>query len=116
MGSMRPHRLISVGSILADVRVEAPHLPARGGDVLGSAATVTAGGGFNILAAAARQGMPTMYAGRHGAGPYGECIRAALARSLRLNPHKVESFESLEQIFAFKKCPCEYFGNSSRIT
>ena len=39
-----------------------------------------------------------------------------LDRSLRCNPHKTESFESLEPIFVFKKCPCEYLGNSLQIT
>ena len=73
-------RLVSIGSIVADIRLDVPHLPSRGGDVIGSAATVAAGGGFNILCAAARQGLPTLFAGRHGTGPYGDCIRAALAR------------------------------------
>jgi ribokinase len=73
-------RLLSVGSILADIRIEVPSLPARGGDVLGSSATVMAGGGFNILAAASRQGLPALFAGRHGTGPYGARIREALAR------------------------------------
>jgi sugar/nucleoside kinase (ribokinase family) len=73
-------RLVSVGSIVADIRLDVPHLPARGGDVIGSAATVTAGGGFNILAAAARQGMPALFAGAHGTGPYGDRIRAGIAR------------------------------------
>ncbi|HEV8032164.1 MAG TPA: PfkB family carbohydrate kinase [Stellaceae bacterium] len=76
----RPRRLISAGSIVADVRVAAPHLPVRGGDVVTSSATMAAGGGFNILSAAARQGLATLFAGRHGVGPYGDCIRAALAR------------------------------------
>ena len=76
----RTPRLVSVGSIVADIRIEVPHLPARGGDVIGSAATVTAGGGFNILCAAARQGLPTLFAGWHGTGPYGDCIRAGFAR------------------------------------
>jgi sugar/nucleoside kinase (ribokinase family) len=76
----RGARLVSVGSIIADVRLDVPHLPARGGDVIGSAATVTAGGGFNILCAAARQGLAALFAGWHGAGPYGDRIRADLAR------------------------------------
>jgi ribokinase len=76
----RGPRLVSVGSIIADIRLDVPHLPARGGDVIGSAATVMAGGGFNILCAAARQGLPALFAGLHGTGPYGDCIRAALAR------------------------------------
>lgn len=80
MALIRPHRLMSVGSILADIRVEVPNLPERGGDVLGAAATVTAGGGFNILAAAARNGLNAIFAGRHGEGPYGARIRAELAR------------------------------------
>jgi len=80
MGREACPRLVSVGSIVADIRLDVPHLPARGGDVIGSAAFVTAGGGFNILCAAARQGMPTLFAGWHGTGPYGDCIRAAFAR------------------------------------
>src|SRR5271163_4869170 len=77
---IRPRRLISVGSILVDLRVEAPHLPARGGDVVVSAATPSPGGGFNVLAAAVRQGLPTLFAGRHGNGSHGASIRAALAQ------------------------------------
>lgn len=80
MGRGPSPRLFSVGSIIADIRLEVPHLPARGGDVIGSAATVTAGGGFNILSAAARQGLTAIFAGRHGTGPYGDCIRAECAR------------------------------------
>jgi len=75
-----PPRLFTVGSIVVDIRLEAPHLPARGGDVLASSARISAGGGFNILCAAARQGLRCVFAGRHGAGPYGERIRAELAR------------------------------------
>jgi sugar/nucleoside kinase (ribokinase family) len=76
----RPERLLSVGSIVADIRVDIPHLPSRGGDVLGSTASVNAGGGFNILAAAARNGLPCAFGGRHGTGPHGTKIRADLAR------------------------------------
>lgn len=76
----RPARLLSVGSILADVRVELPHLPPRGGDVLASGASVSAGGAFNVLAAASRAGLPSVFGGRHGNGPYGARIRAGLAR------------------------------------
>jgi sugar/nucleoside kinase (ribokinase family) len=76
---MGPH-LITIGSVVADIRLDVPHLPARGGDVIGSTATVSAGGGFNILCSAARQGLPTLFAGWHGTGPYGDCIRAAFAR------------------------------------
>lgn len=77
---MTTRRLVCVASILADVRIDVPGLPPRGGDVIGSAASVEAGGGFNILAAAARQGLDTLYAGRHGTGAYGSLIREDLAR------------------------------------
>ncbi|MCB8875984.1 PfkB family carbohydrate kinase [Acidisoma silvae] len=76
----RAPRLFTVGSVLADIRLDVPHLPARGGDVIGTGAQVSAGGGFNILAAAARQGMDCIFAGRHGSGPYGAQIRADFAR------------------------------------
>lgn len=82
-------RLFTVGSILADIRLEVPHLPARGGDVIGTGAALSAGGGFNILAAAARQGMACVFAGQHGTGPYGARIRADLAAegiAVRLPP------------------------------
>jgi sugar/nucleoside kinase (ribokinase family) len=73
-------RLFTVGSVLADIRLDVPHLPERGGDVIGGPARLSAGGGFNILAAAARQGMAAVFAGRHGSGPYGAQIRADFTR------------------------------------
>ena len=76
----RAPRLFTVGSVLADIRLDVPHLPGRGGDVIGSSAVVSAGGGFNILAAAARQGVCCVFAGRHGTGPYGAQIRAEFTR------------------------------------
>jgi sugar/nucleoside kinase (ribokinase family) len=66
--------------MLADIRIDVPHLPPRGGDVIGSAAAMCAAGGFNILAAASRNGLPCVFAGRHGTGPYGTRIRVELAR------------------------------------
>src|SRR5262249_35811998 len=54
-------------------------LPERGGDVLASRAAAAAGGGFNVLAAAARQGLRAAYAGAHGTGPFGTLAPAALA-------------------------------------
>jgi sugar/nucleoside kinase (ribokinase family) len=80
MARPRPKRLLSVGSIVADIRIDVPHLPPRGGDVLGSPASVSAGGGFNVLAAAARNGLLAAFGGQHGTGPYGTRIRLDLAR------------------------------------
>jgi sugar/nucleoside kinase (ribokinase family) len=55
-----------------------PALPERGGDVLAAHTRSAPGGGFNVMAAAARQGMPVTYAGAHGSGPFGDRARAAL--------------------------------------
>jgi sugar/nucleoside kinase (ribokinase family) len=76
----RPKRLLSLGSVLVDIRVEVPYLPERSGDVLASSATSMTGGGFNILAAAARNGLSAAFAGQHGTGPNGDRIRTDLAR------------------------------------
>ncbi|MGF1623323.1 MAG: PfkB family carbohydrate kinase [Alphaproteobacteria bacterium] len=75
----RIRRLLAVGGLIADIRVEVPRLPPRGGDVLGKPATVGAGGVFNVLAAAARNGLAAAFAGLHGTGPFGDRIRADLA-------------------------------------
>jgi sugar/nucleoside kinase (ribokinase family) len=72
-------RLIFAGEALVDVVMRVPALPVRGGDLLATSAEVTAGGGFNTMAAAARQGLPVLYAGGHGTGPWGDVVRAALA-------------------------------------
>jgi sugar/nucleoside kinase (ribokinase family) len=56
-----------------------PRLPERGGDVLASGAAAQAGGGFNVLAAARRLGMPAALAGRVGGGPFARLVAAALA-------------------------------------
>jgi ribokinase len=69
----------SFGSILVDVTVEVPALPPRGGDVLASGARTNVGGGFNLAAAVARQGVRCVYAAPHGTGRYGDLIREALA-------------------------------------
>ena len=66
------------GEAIVDVLMRVPSLPERGGDVLAGSSSVQVGGGFNIMAAAARQGLPVVYAGGHGTGPWGDKVRAAL--------------------------------------
>jgi sugar/nucleoside kinase (ribokinase family) len=75
----RPGRLVFAGEAIVDVVMRVPALPERGGDTLASSSEISAGGGFNVMAAAARQGLPVLYAGGHGTGPWGDVIRAALA-------------------------------------
>jgi sugar/nucleoside kinase (ribokinase family) len=72
-------RLVFAGEAIVDVVMRVPALPRRAGDVLATSAEILAGGGFNVMAAAARQGLPVLYAGGHGTGPWGDVIRAALA-------------------------------------
>ncbi|MEU1345069.1 PfkB family carbohydrate kinase [Streptomyces sp. NPDC090075] len=72
-------RVVLAGNVIADLVIEVPALPERGGDVVGSHTGTTAGGGFNMLAAARRLGTEAVYAGLHGTGPYGDLVRAALA-------------------------------------
>jgi ribokinase len=73
-------RLVSLGSVIVDLVLEVPRLPDRGGDVLATQRGMAAGGAFNVLSAAARLGLPGVYAGPHGTGPFGDLVRAALAR------------------------------------
>ena len=75
----RPRRLVFAGEALVDVLMRVPGLPPRGGDILATSSQVAVGGGFNVMAAAARQGLPVLYAGGHGTGPWGDLVRAALA-------------------------------------
>ena len=72
-------RLVHLGNAVVDLVLQVPAAPERGGDVLASTASELVGGGFNVMAAASRQGLPVVYAGMHGAGPRGDRVRAALA-------------------------------------
>ncbi|HEY7276842.1 MAG TPA: PfkB family carbohydrate kinase [Trebonia sp.] len=74
-----PRRLVFAGEAIVDVVMRVHALPQRGGDALATSAEITAGGGFNVMAAAARQGLPVRYAGGHGTGQWGDVVRAALA-------------------------------------
>jgi len=72
-------RLVFAGEAIVDLLMWVPALPERGGDMLAESAAIEVGGGFNIMAAAVRQGLPVLYAGGHGTGPWGDKVRAALA-------------------------------------
>ena len=74
-----PRRLLFAGEAIVDLLMWVPALPERGGDMLSESAAIEVGGGFNIMAAAVRQGLPVLYCGGHGTGPWGEKVRAALA-------------------------------------
>jgi sugar/nucleoside kinase (ribokinase family) len=71
-------RLVSFGGLLADLVVGVDAVPVRGEDALARDFTQTVGGGFAVLAAAARLGMPTALAGVLGDDAIAAAARAAL--------------------------------------
>ena len=71
-------RLILVGSAIVDIVMYVDRIPERGGDVLATGSSQEVGGGRNVLSAAGRQGMRTLYAGRVGTGPFGTRIATTL--------------------------------------
>jgi len=62
-------RLLHLGNVVVDVVLSVPALPEPGGDVLATGAQTAAGGGFNVMAAAARLGLAVAYGGVVGTGP-----------------------------------------------
>ncbi len=71
-------RLLHTGQVIVDLVMALDTLPATGGDVLAKSANFEAGGGFNVMAAARRNGLPVVYLGRHGNGRFGDMARAAM--------------------------------------
>ncbi|KQM46980.1 sugar kinase [Pseudomonas sp. Leaf15] len=71
-------RLLHTGQVIVDLVMALDTLPATGGDVLAKSASFEAGGGFNVMAAARRNGLPVVYLGRHGSGRFGDLARAAM--------------------------------------
>ena len=65
-------------TVMVDVVLRIASLPLRGSDSLASERLVTAGGGFNAMSAAARQGMNVSYVGQLGAGAFSEVATEAL--------------------------------------
>ena len=72
-------RLVGLGSIVVDLVLAVPAVPEPGGDVLATSSTTAVGGGLNVLVAATVAGLPSVYGGGHGTGPFGDLVRAALA-------------------------------------
>jgi sugar/nucleoside kinase (ribokinase family) len=71
-------RLLYTGQVVVDLVMAVSALPAAGQDVLASSAAFEVGGGFNVMAAAARNGLSTCYLGRHGVGRFGDMARQAM--------------------------------------
>ncbi|MCI3945962.1 sugar kinase [Pseudomonas syringae] len=73
-----PAKLFYTGQVVVDLVMAIDHLPSSGGDVLATSATFETGGGFNVMAAACRNGLRTVYLGRHGQGRFGDLARQAM--------------------------------------
>ncbi|WP_204352944.1 PfkB family carbohydrate kinase [Salinicola peritrichatus] len=71
-------RLWHTGQAVVDIVMTIDELPAPGGDTIAQSTSYEVGGGFNVMAAARRYGMPVVYAGKHGTGPMGDRVRDAL--------------------------------------
>ncbi|MEQ7922050.1 PfkB family carbohydrate kinase [Xanthomonas sp. WHRI 1810A] len=74
-----PARLLYTGQVVVDLVMALDALPRSGGDVLARSATFETGGGFNVMAAACRNGLHTVYLGRHGTGRFGDLARQSMA-------------------------------------
>jgi sugar/nucleoside kinase (ribokinase family) len=89
---MTAARLVHVGSAVVDYVYRIDYLPASGSERVATNYTRAVGGGFNMMVAAIRTGLPVMFAGQHGTGPDGDFLRAELAgeqikRSTAPNPN-----------------------------
>ncbi|MBG6056949.1 sugar/nucleoside kinase (ribokinase family) [Cryobacterium sp. MP_M5] len=73
-----PPRLVFTGNVIVDVVLTIDRLPEAGSDTLASSSRLTAGGGFNTMAAARRDGLAVTFLGRYGQGPFGDIVHAAL--------------------------------------
>ncbi|MGF6089311.1 PfkB family carbohydrate kinase [Pseudomonas sp. 18173] len=78
-------RMLHTGQVIIDLVMAVDKLPEKGGDVLAQSASFEAGGGFNVMAAAQRNGLPVVYLGRHGTGRFGDLARDAMnAEGIRI--------------------------------
>lgn len=64
---------------MIDIVMRITGVPERGSDILASEHLLAAGGGYNAMSSFARQGVPAVYAGRLGTGPFSEIARTALS-------------------------------------
>ncbi|MBD9563351.1 PfkB family carbohydrate kinase [Pseudomonas sp. PDM09] len=77
--------LLHTGQVMIDLVMAVDKLPHSGGDVLARSARFEAGGGFNVMAAARRNGLPVVYLGGHGKGHFGDMAREAMtAEGIRI--------------------------------
>lgn len=71
-------RLIHTGQAIVDLTMSLARVPKAGEDVFVDSHNFAAGGGFNVMAAAARDGAEVVYAGTCGTGFFGDLVRSAM--------------------------------------
>lgn len=74
-------RLIFVGNVIVDLVMQIDAIPDPGGDTLARSSMITAGGGFNTMIAATRDGARVVFTGQYGTGAFGAIVRNALSES-----------------------------------
>jgi sugar/nucleoside kinase (ribokinase family) len=70
--------VVCLDTVMIDFTLMITALPEPGGDSLSSRRLVSAGGGFNMMSAARRQGLEALYLGQLGAGPFADIARDLL--------------------------------------
>jgi ribokinase len=71
-------RVVHTGQAIVDLVMTVAAVPRPGADVFARESAMAVGGGFNVMAAARREGAPVLYAGGHGTGPLGDLVRSTL--------------------------------------
>ncbi|WP_026818974.1 PfkB family carbohydrate kinase [Arthrobacter castelli] len=87
---MSAGRLLHTGQAIIDMVMRIEAVPEPGSDTFATSHELHTGGGFNVMAAAARDGADVVYAGGHGSGPFGDQVRAAMQEAgvqILSNPH-----------------------------
>lgn len=74
----RPACFISTGSVLIDLPLHVDHVPASGGAVTAVSSGPAVGGGYTVVSAVARQGLPAALAATLGTGPNSSQVRQAM--------------------------------------
>lgn len=72
-------RVVHTGQAIVDLVMNVAAVPRPGADVFATDSAMEVGGGFNVMAAARREGAGVLYAGGHGTGPLGDLVRRTLA-------------------------------------
>ena len=74
----RPPCFISTGSVLIDLPLHVGRVPAPGGAITGVSSGPVVGGGYTVVSAVARQGLPAALAATLGTGPNSARVREAM--------------------------------------